>query len=89
MIKSKVVRLCLLLLLISFIESKSRNVFEDLSDGKNGDLTNICTNKVDPSHMSVRDYLKAFASGPCSPALLLPGLLGSILRVSVDCQKYK
>lgn len=36
-----------------------------------------------------KDYLKKFAQGPCSPVLLLPGVMGTRLVVEIDCEKIR
>ena len=38
---------------------------------------------------SYNEYLTAFRHGPCSPMIWIPGLMGSKLRVKVDCAKMK
>lgn len=48
-----------------------------------------CTNGVDPSTLSKQEYVKAFAAGPCNPAVVLPGIAGSKLIVQIDCKKFK
>lgn len=49
----------------------------------------MCTNGVDPSTLSNQEYVKAFAAGPCNPAVVLPGIAGSKLIVEIDCNTFK
>ena len=35
------------------------------------------------------EYLQAFREGPCSPVVWVPGLMGSNLRIKVDCKVFK
>ena len=51
---------------------------------------NICLNKHPGAKgMKNKEKLKEFAKGPCSPVILLPGLMGSKLRIQIDCYKFK
>lgn len=34
---------------------------------------------------SLHEKLEAFKKGPCSPTLLVPGIMGTKLIVSIDC----
>lgn len=36
--------------------------------------------------MPTDQYLKAFAEGPCAPAVILPGITGTSLRAIIDCE---
>lgn len=49
----------------------------------------MCTDGKNPADMTRKDYITAFAIGPCTPAIVLPGIAGSKLRVEVDCEKFK
>lgn len=49
-----------------------------------------CTGGLDPESLSKKEYLAAFAAGPCSPALLLPGLSASNLKIVIeDCKLFR
>lgn len=48
-----------------------------------------CTGGKDPSSMSKKDYLDAFAVGPCSPVMVMAGIAESKLRILIDCEKLK
>lgn len=50
---------------------------------------NYCSNEKSPSAMSTKEYLKEFAKGPCSPTIVLPGLLSVKLVVSIDCEELR
>lgn len=54
-----------------------------------GDLKNICTAGKESANMSYKEYLQAFAEGPCSPTVILPGVGGSKLIAQIDCEKLK
>lgn len=41
------------------------------------------------SFMSKSEYLKEFAKGPCSPFMILPGVLSTKLVVEIDCPVLK
>jgi hypothetical protein len=47
----------------------------------------MCINKKDPSTLSDKEYLKEFAAGPCSPTMILPGLISTKLMVQIDCEE--
>ena len=47
---------------------------------------NICTGGHPAADLSHTEYLKKFAKGPCNPTLLIPGLAGSKLIASIDCE---
>jgi Lecithin:cholesterol acyltransferase len=48
-----------------------------------------CTGGIDPSKMAATDYMKAFASGPCTPVVVLAGMSGTKLQVLIDCETLK
>ena len=50
---------------------------------------NYCVGRKDPTEMTDKEYLKAFAKGPCSPTILLPGLIASKLIITIDCKVLK
>jgi hypothetical protein len=54
-----------------------------------GDTKFMCTNGKDPKAISRKEYITEFRSGPCNPAIVLPGIGGSKLRVEIDCKKFK
>ena len=58
-------------------------------DSPNEVLLNICTNGRDPNQMTLKDYMTEFAAGPCSPVILYPGIMGSVLRVIIDCPQLR
>ena len=47
---------------------------------------NICVGGVDPDTLSIKEYVKAFAEGPCAPTILVPALNGSWLHILIDCE---
>src|SRR5438105_1979976 len=44
-----------------------------------------CSQGSDPADMTAADYLAAFRSSDCSPAIFLPGITASKLHVEIDC----
>lgn len=48
-----------------------------------------CTNGIMPQQLTPPQYLKYFAKGPCSPAVVLPGIMGSKLVASINCNALK
>ena len=46
---------------------------------------NFCLGGQNNAYLSNKGYLKAFAKGPCSPTLILPGFLSTKLSVKIDC----
>lgn len=48
-----------------------------------------CTGGEDPYYMSKKDYLVAFAKGPCAPVVMVPGILGSKLVAKIDCETLR
>ncbi|CAD8105005.1 unnamed protein product [Paramecium sonneborni] len=47
---------------------------------------NVCTNGKDHTKMSLETYMNEFINGPCQPAVLVPGLIGTALQVKIDCE---
>ena len=52
-------------------------------------FSNVCTNGKVASKLTLKQYMTEFAAGPCSPLVLTPGIMGSILYVEIDCAKLK
>ena len=50
---------------------------------------NFCLDGKDGSAMTNKEYLKQFAKGPCSPTVVLPGLMSTKLAVEIDCELFK
>lgn len=48
-----------------------------------------CTDGVDPSTMTVKQYIKVFRKGPCSPAMVMAGIAATKLIISIDCKKLR
>jgi hypothetical protein len=46
----------------------------------------VCTNGVDPAKLSVKDYINAFAAGPCTPVVFLGGITATKMQVLIDCE---
>jgi hypothetical protein len=59
----------------------------DAEEGITGGQTNgyACTGGQDPSKMSYKDYLNAFAAGPCTPVIFLAGITGTKMQAVIDC----
>lgn len=49
----------------------------------------VCTGGKKPTSLSRRDYVKAFNRGPCAPTVVLAGISGTKLMVTVDCKTFK
>ena len=64
------------------ILTKKKNTLKDLSK-------NYCLNKKNPDNMSRKEMLLEFAKGPCSPVMLLPGILGTRLVVEINCEELR
>ena len=64
---------------------------ESSEDSKNNlnDTKFVCTGGLDPSTITRTEYVKEFAKGPCSPAVVIPGIGASKLIVEVDCPVFK
>ena len=68
--------------------AKSR--LNDLRDAVNLQASDFaCTGGVDPSKMNAKDYLAAFARGPCTPVIVLAGISGTKLQIQIDCQTLR
>lgn len=48
-----------------------------------------CTNGVNPATLSFKQYLDAFAAGPCSPVLVMAGIAETKLIIQIDCERLK
>ena len=58
-------------------------------ESKNTTLKNpsfVCLNGKDPASLSLKQNLLEFSKGPCSPLIITPGLLSSVITVEIDCQ---
>jgi hypothetical protein len=42
---------------------------------------NVCLNGKDPKTMSSEQRMEEFIKGPCSPAIIIPGIAGTSLQV--------
>ena len=49
----------------------------------------VCTGGKQPSKMPYKDYLAAFAAGPCTPVMVLAGISGTKLQVEIDCPTFQ
>ena len=68
---------------ITAAQSHNR-LFDGLSE-----FSNVCTNGKSASKLSIKAYMTEFAAGPCSPLIMLPGIMGSVLNIQIDCHKLK
>ena len=50
---------------------------------------NFCINTKDPTLLTKKEILKEFAKGPCSPLMLVPGVMGTKLIVELDCEELR
>ena len=74
------------LLVVATACSQHKRMFTDKKGaGVKDAWLNVCTSGKDPNKLTVKEYLTAFAAGPCSPTILLPGIMGSVLRVEINC----
>lgn len=48
-----------------------------------------CTNGYNPRHHNRKTILEQFAKGPCNPVVVLPGIGGSRLQISIDCRTMR
>lgn len=48
---------------------------------------NFCLNKQSPDQMPKKEMLVEFAKGPCSPIMLIPGVMGTKLSVDINFNK--
>ena len=49
----------------------------------------MCTNGKAVSKLGYKEYMAEFAKGPCAPVVLVPGIMGSVLRVKVNCVQLR
>ncbi len=60
--------------------------FSALQQGKE----NKCINGKDPSTLTQKEQLLEFIKGPCAPMIVVPGILGTSLRLQItDCEKLR
>lgn len=50
---------------------------------------NKCINGKDPATLTKSQQLKEFIEGPCLPVVVVPGLMGSKLKLQIDCEVLK
>lgn len=48
----------------------------------------FCTKGVDPTSLSYKEVLKLFATGPCVPVILVPGVMATKLTIEIDCAVF-
>ena len=76
-----------------FLSNKKPNEnIEDLQEeefNKNPSKVNYCLNGKSPSILTKREMLDEFISGPCSPIVLVPGIMGTMLSVQINCTLLK
>lgn len=58
--------------------------FTNDMQGENPDF--VCLNGKNPSSLTQKEILKEFSKGPCSPLMIFPGLMSTVLAVEVDCE---
>lgn len=63
------------------------NTFNILNDSPTPSYN--CTGGKNPVLMTTKEYLTAFAEGPCNPVIALPGIGGAKLLISLDCKIFK
>lgn len=51
--------------------------------------TYLCTNGKDPSNLSKKEILIEFSKSPCSPLIIVPGMLGTKISIEIDCNVLK
>lgn len=81
-----VTRLCstgLICLLFSLIGAVT---VEDKAENLQDPPAYICLDGKDPKTMNHKQILKEFAKGPCSPVMIVPGLMSTVLSVEIDCE---
>lgn len=47
---------------------------------------NFCINFKNPKELTTEQQLEEFIKGPCSPVILIPGMMGTSLIVEIDCE---
>ncbi len=52
-------------------------------------FSNVCTNGKAVSKLGYKEYMAEFAKGPCAPVVLLPGIMGSVLQVKINCAQLR
>lgn len=72
--------LLLMLKLTSATTSENTETFQDDKPDY------ICLNGMNPDTLTYKQILKEFAKGPCSPVMIVPGLMSTVLAVEVDCE---
>ncbi len=70
-------------------DSPSDKIISDFSALKQGN-ENKCINGKDPAKLSQKEQLLEFIKGPCAPMVIVPGILGTSLRLQItDCEKLR
>ena len=49
----------------------------------------VCTGGQNPSKLTFKQYINAFAAGPCTPLIVLAGISGTKLMVEIQCDTLK
>ena len=72
-------------------EKKEEEPKEELESHALYDLKthNICTGGHPAQELSHTEYLKKFAAGPCNPTVMIPGIAGSKLVATINCEVLK
>lgn len=48
-----------------------------------------CTNGKNPALLTQSEYIDEFKKGPCSPTLVLAGIIGTKLNILIDCEELR
>lgn len=69
---------------LSKIKKKNKVIETHLNFPKN-----YCLNLKNKAKMKRKEILKEFAKGPCSPLILVPGVMATKLIIEIDCEKLR
>ena len=65
---------------------KSKEATDSLKEGMLGSSVDfVCTGGSNPLKMTQKEYIDAFANGPCTPLVVLAGVAGTKLHIQIDC----
>jgi len=69
---------------------QTKNAYSSLKEAQMLGAANFeCTGGKNPAKMTNKEYLDAFASGPCTPIIYLAGVTGTKLQVEVTCDELR
>ena len=59
------------------------------SESSQNSTKNVCIDGKDITKQSKKEYLEAFIRGPCAPTIVIGGIFGTRLKITIHCEEFK